>query len=134
MAGIAALGAEDSWSKVRELKGGAEIRVYKKGARQPILAKADEATDDKLVVVIKNEQVAIAKDEIDRIDARPVQSNSRVKRETRDSTSDPSKEPVIATHPREAVGPTSSSSTNFSLGSKPDFETIYRRAAPLPAK
>ena len=123
IATLTCLSAEDSWSKVRGLKSGTEIRIFKKGSRQPIVAKADDATEDKLTAVVKNEQVAIAKDDIDRVDARPIQSTSRVTKETRE----PNREGSVA-HPRPADVPTSSSSTNVSFGGKPDFETIYRRA------
>lgn len=127
-------GAEDSWTKVRELKSGTELRVYKKGASKAILAKADEASDDKLVVVVKNEQMAIPKEDIDRIEARPVRTGSRTTKETRETTTDPAMESGTAAHPREATVPGSSSSTNYSLGSKPDFELIYRRAPAAPPK
>ena len=70
---------EDQWTKVKELKSGTEIRVYKKGAVQPILAKAGDATDDKLIVVLKNTETAIDKSEIERIDARPLQAGKRPK-------------------------------------------------------
>ncbi|MGI8742703.1 MAG: hypothetical protein ACR2NN_09060 [Bryobacteraceae bacterium] len=127
-------GADDPWTKVRELKSGTELRVYKKGASKPILAKADEATDDKLVVVVKNEQVAIAKEDIDRIEARPVRTGSRVTKETRKTTTDAVIEPGTAARPRQATVPGTSSSTNVSIGSKPDFETIYRRTSVAPPK
>ena len=123
---VTCLGAEDSWSKVRELKSGTEIRIFRKGARQPVLAKADDSTDDKLVVVVKNEQVAIPKSDIDRLDARPAQTKPRISKETHEST-ELSKDANNAAHPRAADVPSSSSSTNFSIGGKPDFETIYRR-------
>jgi hypothetical protein len=54
---------------VKELKSRAELRIYKKGAREPINATFDDATDDRLIVVVKNEQVAIPKEDIDRLDA-----------------------------------------------------------------
>ncbi len=78
------------------------------------------------MAVVKNEQVAIAKDDIDRVDARPSQSTPRVTKETRQSSTEPNREGSVA-HPRPADVPTSSSSTNVSFGGKPDFETIYRR-------
>ncbi|MDQ2947934.1 MAG: hypothetical protein M3Y27_18710 [Acidobacteriota bacterium] len=127
IATLTCLGAEDSWSKVRELKNGIEIRIFKKGASQPILAKADEATDDKLMAVVKNEQVAIPKSDIDRVDARPAQSSRRITKEARESNTDPNKEAISTAHPRMPDVPGSSSSTNYSIGGKPDFETIYRR-------
>ena len=56
---------DDSWLKVKQLKTGTELRVYKKAAKQPVSALFDEATDTNLIVVIKNEQLAIPKDDID---------------------------------------------------------------------
>jgi len=53
LAAVAVFAADDPWAKVKELKGGAELRVYKKGAAQPLLAKMDELTDDNLMVVVK---------------------------------------------------------------------------------
>jgi len=52
-----AAAVEKSWDKLKELKSGTELRIYKKGV--PILAVMDEATDDRLLVVVKNEQVVI---------------------------------------------------------------------------
>src|SRR5437899_2928313 len=68
--------AADEWVKVKEQKTGTELRVYKRGAAQPLLVKMDELTDDNLVVINKSEQTAIPRDQIDRIDARPVTKRS----------------------------------------------------------
>src|ERR1039457_7074597 len=68
---LLAFGADDPWAKVKELKTGAELRVYKKGAAQPLLVKMDELTGDNLVVIDKKAQTAIARDQIDRVDYRP---------------------------------------------------------------
>ena len=125
---LAALAASDTWSKVRDLKTGTELRIYKKGAPQPVLATMDEATDDKLIVVVKNEQAAIAKEDIDRIDYRPTRKGSRVTKETTTTTTDNHDKVAAATPEAHPVGPSSSTSTNFSIQGKPDFETIYRRA------
>jgi hypothetical protein len=133
-AAILAFGADDPWAKVKEIKSGVELRVYKKGAAQPLLVKMDEATDDNLAVVNKNEQIAIPKDQIDRIDFRP--SKSRVTKETKSTVSDPSTDPrsAIPGPDRGHPGPASSTSTSVNIGSKPDFETIYRRPATAPKK
>src|SRR4051812_11448678 len=66
-----AFGVEDPWAKLKELKSGTELRVFKKGAAQPLLVKMGELTDENLVVINKNEETAIARDQIDRVDARP---------------------------------------------------------------
>lgn len=116
-------GADDPWLKVRQVKSGAELRVYKKGAKQPMLAKMDEASEEKLVVVLKNEQVAIDKDQIDRIDYRPPHPGGRMKTESKSTTES-----------SDTKAPTSSTSTALTVQSKPDFETIYRRAPAPPQK
>jgi len=130
LAAVAVFAADDPWAKVKELKGGAELRVYKKGAAQPLLAKMDELTDDNLMVVVKSGQVAIARDQIERIDYRP--AAGRVTKETKSKTTDPDTRPG----PPGSGSPTpgTSVSSGIHVGSKPDFETIYKRPAPPPKK
>lgn len=130
LSSLAVFGADtSSWAKVRELKSGTELRIYQRGSRQPLLANFDEATDDKLLVATKKEQKAIPKEEIDRIDYRPPQTGSRVTRETKTRTTDPATntQPPPAGVPAGAQVPTTSQSSSLTFGSKPDFETIYRR-------
>jgi hypothetical protein len=122
-AALLAFAADDPWAKVKELKTGAELRVFKKGAAQPLLVQMDELTDDNLVVIAKNQQTAIPRDQIERVDYRP-SGKSRVTKETKSKSDD-------------AVGatrPTTTTSSNVSIGSKPDFETIYRRPTGAPPK
>lgn len=120
--------AEDAWTKVKEIKSGTELRIFKTGAKQPILAKMDEATDDRLLVAGKNEQMAIEKSEIDRIDARPPQKGPRIVKETKVTSGvnqpGPGNEP---TRVGNGAGPNQSTSSGVSIGGKPDFETVYRR-------
>jgi hypothetical protein len=118
LAAAAAFAADDLWSAVRSIKSGAEIRVFKRGSAQPISANMDELRDDSLIVVVKNAQVAIPRDQVERIDARPPQTSSRVTRESKSAT-------VTARDGK----PTTSASSGVSFGSKPDFETVYRRTA-----
>ena len=123
---LAAMAADDPWTKVKVLKGGSELRIYKKGMSQPVLATFDEANEERMVVVIKSEQVAIAKAEIDRIDSRPPRTGPRFTKESKvtqevDSKATPSRGP-------KSGAPTStSSSTGLTINTRPDFETIYRR-------
>jgi hypothetical protein len=124
-AALAAFGADD-WGKVRELKTGTELRIYKKGASQFVAAIMDEASADRLVAVIKNEQVAIAKDDIDRIDYRPPRPGARVTKETTTTVTE-SHEPVAAPGSQGGNGTSTSTSTGYSFQPKPNFETIYRR-------
>jgi hypothetical protein len=132
---LVAFGAEDPWAKVKELKTGTELRVYKKGTVLPLVVKMDELTDDNLIVINKNEQTAIARDQIDRVDYRP-SGKSRVTKETTTKVNDGVGDPrAVIPSPRQGnPGPSTSTSSNLSIGSKPDFETIYRRPTGAPAK
>ena len=130
----ATFAADDAWTKVKDLKGGTELRIQKKGSIQPILARMDEANDERIVVVVKNTQLAIAKEDIDRIDYRPPQPGGRVTKETKtDMNPSPGANP-----PRGQLdtpgGTPGSSSSSVMVGSKPDFETIYRRSMGAPKK
>ena len=127
---LSVFAADDPWTKVRELKSGTELRVFKKGSTQPVLAKMDELTDDNLVVVVKNEQVAIARNQIDRIDYRPPQPGGRVTAKSETKATDPDTTPGPPGHGSRTPG--TSTSSGLVIGSKPDFETIYRRPAPPP--
>ncbi len=120
LAGLVAFGAEDEWAKVKALKTGADLRVYKKGSTQPVSAQMDELTDVNLVVIVKKTETAIPKEQIDRIDARPSGGNR----------------PVKETTTKETIGadgqPSSGTSTGYSWGNKPGFETVYRRPPAAP--
>jgi hypothetical protein len=127
---FALFAADDPWAKVKDVKSGTELRVWKKGTAQPLAVKMGDLTDENLIVINKNEETAIARDLIDRIDCRPT-GKSRVTTEskmaTKDTTGDP-KAAIPAPNSRGAgAGPSSSTSTNLNVGSRPDFETIYRR-------
>lgn len=129
---LTAFAADDPWSKVKELKSGTEIRVLKKGSTQPVIGKIDEATDENLIVVLKNEQTAIPKDQIDRVDYRP--ARPRVVKESKTTVNDGNTagEPAAGMN-HQQVGPGYSSSSGFNIQGKADFETLYRRPA-VPAK
>jgi hypothetical protein len=122
LACLAGFGAGDDWTKVKALKTGAELRVFKKGSAQPVAAQMADLTDENLIVLIKKTETAIPRDQIDRIDARP-STASRVTKETT------TKDGVGADG-----GQTSSMSTNYSVGNKPDFEMVYRRPPAMPKK
>jgi len=127
LATLTVFGAENSWDKVRDLKTGTELRIIKKGARQPILGTMDEANDERIIVVVKNEEIAIQKDDIDRIDYRPA-GKTKATKETRTTQSDSSQTTPAGPAGQGATpGPSTSTTTTYSSGSKPDFETIYRR-------
>jgi hypothetical protein len=120
------LAADNPWAKVMELKSRAELRIYKKGSAEPIIAVLDEPGEERLLVVVKNRQVAIAREDIDRLDARPVAKTARKTTvEQTAKTTDPDYTP----HPNGGPAvPGTSYGSNVSFGgSKPDFETVYRR-------
>ena len=132
-----AYGADDPWAKVKEVKTGAELRVYKRGAVQPLTVKMDELTDQNLVVIDKKSQLAIPRDQIERIEARP---SGR----TRTVTNTQTAEQNAATDPRSTIpgpnqppGAVHASTTTTASGvtwTKQDFETIYRKTAGSPPK
>lgn len=125
--------ADDPWTKVQELKSGSDLRIYKKGASQPLTARFDEANEERIVIVVKNEQMSIPKEDIDRVDARAgARTPRKMIPDTKVKTNDPDYTP------RPAAGapvPSTSYSTGLSVsGGKPDFEIVYRRAAGAPKK
>lgn len=128
--------ADDPWTKLKQLKTGTELRVYKVGVTQPVIVKMDELTDENLIIINKNEQSAIPRDQVDRVDARPTgksrvttQSTSKVN----DGVGDP-KAVIPGPNQQGNPGPSTSTSSGLSVGSKPDFETVYRRPTGAPAK
>ena len=129
LAAAAAFAADDPWGKVKDLKSGTELRIYKKGTAQPILAKSDDVIGDNLIVVVKNEEIAIAKDLVDRIDYRPTKG-SRVTTDTKSKQTDP--DPIPGPPGHVSAVPGTSTSTSVGVGSKPDFELIYKRPAASP--
>jgi hypothetical protein len=129
---LLAADTEDPWKKVRDLKTGAELRIIKAGAAAPVMAKFAELTEENLVVILKNEQIAIPRDKVARIDSRPQKSHLRT--ESKMSTvSDGSG--GAKSVPSAAPTSSTSYSTGVAISDKIDFETIYRRApAAAPAK
>ncbi|MGD0297526.1 MAG: hypothetical protein ABSE86_10440 [Bryobacteraceae bacterium] len=129
LAALTLFAADTPWDKVRDLKTGTELRIFKKGSRQPVIGTMDEANDERVVVVIKNEELAIQKDDIDRIDFRPATKSHAVK-ETRTTQSDSTQTTPVGPQPKGSQsGPSTSTTTSIGTASKPDFETIYRRTA-----
>jgi hypothetical protein len=99
--------AADPWDKVRDLKTGSDLRIYKTGVTEPVRAQFADVTERKLLVIIKNSETAITKSEIERIDYQPPPTKSRTK--TYDATPD-------------------SASMSISSGnSREGWQTIYQR-------
>lgn len=134
--------ASDDWNKVKDLPSGSDLKVYARGSAQPKLAKYADTTDSSLIVVVKNEQVAIPKGEIDRIEARPPakKGGKRVVHETRvDAPAKPSTDagphgPTAGPQRSVPGTPGYSTTTSISSGDKGEFSTIYRRASGAPTE
>jgi hypothetical protein len=125
-----AFAADDAWAKVKALSSGTELRIVKTGSRTPILAKLDEATDESLIIATKTEQISIAKDQIEKIEFRPKQTSSRLVRETTTDNTPVNKDAARPSPgPARTPGPSGSSSSNVSIGGKPDFQVIWTRLA-----
>ena len=115
--------ADDPWTKVKELKSGTDIAVFRKGATKPLEAKLDEARDDVLVIVVKKEQTAIPKEEIDRLDFRPKgrKTTSEIQKGVKVPDGTP---PIGMNHGPNTPQDGWTSGVTFT---KPGYETIYRR-------
>ena len=121
---MAALAAEDSWAQVRELKSGAELRIYKVNTKEPLLAKFDQASDESLIVITKNGQLSIPKEDIERVDCRRAKPHRTVTRADR-KIAPRGAETTSNTIP----GATTSVKTALDFPSKPAFEKIYDRTS-----
>ena len=121
---MAALAAEDPWVQVRELKSGTELRIYRVNTKEPFLAKLDQASDESLIVITKNGQVSIPKEDIQRLDCRRVPPHRRVKETRADRKIAPK---GAETTSNTIPGATTSVKTRLDIPSKPGFEKIYAR-------
>ena len=124
-AALSAAAQSTSWDKVKALKSGTELRIVQQGVEKPIEATFDELREDDLLVVVKNEQKAIPKYQIERIDARP-KGGSRVTPQSSSKTEQPDTRPQGSPQTRPPV-PGASHSSGLSIGGKPAFENVYRR-------
>jgi hypothetical protein len=130
----ALLGADNPWTKVQELKSGSELRIYKKGSMQPVIATFDEANEERVIIVVKNVQTAVPKEDIERIDARPAaQKTRKINSESTAKTTNPDYTDT-GSHSVPVPGTSYSSSVGMSGSPRPDFETIYRRPMAGPKK
>ena len=122
---LTAFAADNSWTKLSDLKTGTDLRVYRTGNKPPVLATFADVNDENLIVLVKNTETAIPKDDIERIDARGKPGKPTVTTETRSSDEPPTVgAPNI--HQQEGLSNNSSSSVSFG-GGKGDFQTVYRR-------
>ena len=127
-----AFAADDSWTKVKDLKSGTELRIVRDGAKQPLLAQMDHATDESLYIATKRSSSSVPKSEItSRLPPAPNRQSANEAEHGQEQTGRQSFAIGAALGGRLA-GPSSSASSSVSIGSKPDFETIYRRIPGAP--
>ncbi len=123
---------DDAWQAVRELKPGAELRVYKQGAKDPLAAKFDSLGADSLIVTTKSGQFSIPKLEIQRVDCRRPGAGAGLLKRTRAARK-------VNAHGAEVTGnttpgPYTTVKTGFDLPIKSAFYTVYPPPPPPPAK
>ena len=127
---LCSFAAEDAWSKVKALKSGTEIRVFQAGIKEPLIGEIDEADEERLVLVVKNELKAVSKADIERLEAKP--SGGRPVTKTRTvKNEDPSAQlakPKVPVPGSAATPALSSASSSVSYGGKPGFELVYRKS------
>ena len=122
------LSAADPWIKVRELKSGSDVKIFKRGVKQPLEGKFDQLTDESVVVALKSEQTAISKDEVERIDARPARTGSLLTRESTIKQETGRDGERAGPRPNPGTpGPSSSTSSGLTINNAPSYQTIYRR-------
>jgi hypothetical protein len=125
---LSVIAAEDGWGKVKALASGTELRIARTGSRTPLLAKMDEANDERIVVATKTEQIAIARTQVEKLEFRPKPTSSRVSRETKSDNTPLTTDATRPTPgPARTPGPAGSASSSVSIGGKPDFEVLYVR-------
>ena len=124
-----AFAADDPWTKVKELQSGTEVKILKAGVKDTLSGTFSEADDERLIVVIKNTQMAMDKRDVLKLEARP-KAAKKVATQTTTKNLDPSAELAKPKPPTPGARPTpdtQSSSTSFSYGDKPGYEIIYRK-------
>jgi hypothetical protein len=116
--------ADNPWLKVQQLPNRSELRIYRKGEKSPLNAVLADASENVLVVVAKDKQLTIQKEEIDRLDARPPAKSKKAEVTTTQRQSDPDYTPQPGPGHTALPGSSSSSSVSFG-GDKGEFKTVY---------
>jgi hypothetical protein len=127
----ALFGADDPWTKVKELKSGTEIKITRVGAKEVWVGKMDEANDERVLLVLKNSQMAIDRADVMTLEARPG-TGRRVTKESTVKQTDASAELAKPKVPVPGSKPTpqlDSYSSGVGFSSKPGFELIYRKSS-----
>ena len=136
---LVAAAADESWTALKTLKAGTELKIYERGSSRPRQARFADATDENLIVVVKKEVVAIPKEKIDRVDSKPLKKGGPTVTKTTKTDEVPSASTEGPQGPAAGPSrtypgvPTTSTSTSIAYGGA-EFQTVYRRNAPAPVK
>lgn len=122
------LAADNPWAKVQAIPNRSELHVWQKGARDPLTATFADASENGIVVVVKNKQMTIAKEDIDRIDSRPPAGKAKPAVTTTEKSNDPDYTPQSHPNNGPALPSTETSGgVSFGSGDKGEFKTVYVR-------
>lgn len=123
--------AEDPWAKVTRLKSGSELIIVKTGEKKPLTATFNDIDEEHLFVIVKKTQMAIAKSDIEQIEARPA-SDRKARREDLNRQVDPNVELSRPQAPVPGGRPVPSLQNGGARVSynKPDYELVYRKGKP----
>jgi hypothetical protein len=118
-------GADNPWRTVQKLPNRSELRIYRKGEKSPLNAVLADTSEDAIVVIAKDKQITIHKDEIDRLDSRPPSTSKKPEVTTAEKQTDPDYTPQPGGR-TPMPGTSTSSGVSFG-GNKGDFKTVYTR-------
>ena len=121
----AASGDEDPWMRVRKLESGSDVRVYKSGKKKPVEGKFERASEESVVLLLKDAQVSIPKEQVERVDWRPVREGSGVAMETTRNVG--TKEESITGRSKGSTLPARSTATGIKIRPWVGYEPVYRR-------
>lgn len=128
----AASGDEDPWTKVRKMESGSDVRVYRSGKKKPVEGKFEQASAESVVVLLKNAQVSIPREQVERVDWRPARNGGGVAMETGRHVG--TREAAATGRSKDSNLPPRSTVTGIKIRPWVSYETIYRRAEAPPKK
>jgi hypothetical protein len=120
---------EDDWKKVMALSRGTEVRLTGPGIKSTLEGKVDQVNDEAIVLMLRNEQRSVLKEEIATLDFRNVTATRKLTKDSKVSTDDTSANPIP---PRQrlpgqsAVPRNMSSTTSVTLPTRAPWEPLYR--------
>lgn len=117
---------KEDWRTVMAIPSGMELRIFKTDGTPPIVALMDEANDERIVIVIKNEQQAVYRSEIERVESRAKEAG-RTTRQTWVSKNQGDKNAPTPYTSKNTPGPATTVSNKVTFGSKTPYALVYQR-------